>query len=304
MSIFSFKRPRNNLKLIEDSAGSNSEASEFNKSPGIINNLRAMPEFISLAEMIREKAHGRKVIYAPSYGNWGDALIQQGTIQFLKDNGIAYTTLTRPKIDMLRETIAPSGMDLSDAILLSCGGGSWCKNYHGNRDFVNRNHDLFAETIVLPSTYELPSISDGKPNVTYVARDKSESQMSIEDSIFCHDMAFYIQLPKPVDVASVSDTGYFFRQDSEKNQFATAFGPGYDISLVGNQNSKISPFFHILNGYTRIITVRMHVAIAGAMLGKEVELYAGDYFKAKAVFESSIEHSYPNVSLRSWKTVQ
>ena len=304
MSIFSFKRPRNNLKLIEESADSISEASEVSNSSGIINNLRAMPEFISLAEMIREKSQGRKVIYAPSYGNWGDALIQQGTIQFLKENRIAFTTLTRPKIDMLRETIAPSGMDLSDAILLSCGGGSWCKNYHGNRDFVNRNHDLFAETIVLPSTYELPSISGGKHNVTYVARDKSESQTSIKDSIFCHDMAFYIQLPKTIDVASVSDTGYFFRQDTEKNQFATAIGPGYEISLVGNQNSKITPFFHILNGYSRIITDRMHVAIAGAMLGKEVELYAGDYFKAQAVFKSSIEPYYPSVSLRSWKTAK
>lgn len=300
MTIFKLRRTFGNRNSTENTTISAPDAKKSKTYLGSINNLRTSPQYAVLADIIRQKSKGRKIVYAPSYGNWGDALIQQGTLQFLQDSGIQYTTLTRPKINMMRETISSSGLDFKDAILLSCGGGSWCKNFHGNRDFVDRNHDLFAETIVLPSTYELPRISGGKSNITYVARDEFESQTLISEALFCHDMAFYIEIAENIGVESMSDIGYFFRQDSEKNQSATPMGPGYDISLVGNQNSKIKPFFHILNGYNKIVTDRMHVAIAGAMLGKEVELFSGDYFKAQAVFKSSIEPYYPNVSLKSW----
>lgn len=267
----------------------------------MINNLRHTEEYDKLETHIRTMANGRKIIFAPSYGNWGDALILKGTLQFLADRKIEFTVIPRAKIDQIREGISPAGLTLGDAILLSCGGGSWCKNFHGNRDFVQRNASLFAHTIVMPSTFELPAISGGSNRVSYIARDKYDSLETIPDALFCHDMAFYVSLPGSIEVASTASVGYFMREDSEKSGSAKSLGHGYDISLVGNQNSKITPFFHILNGYDKIITDRMHVAIAGAMLGKQVELYAGDYFKAPAVHRSSNEQNYDSVHLKIWQ---
>lgn len=41
-------------------------------------------------------------------------------------------------------------------------------------------------------------------------------------------------------------------------------------------------------------TDRLHVAIAGALLGKSVELHANSYFKNRAVYQFSLR-SFPSV---------
>jgi exopolysaccharide biosynthesis predicted pyruvyltransferase EpsI len=43
------------------------------------------------------------------------------------------------------------------------------------------------------------------------------------------------------------------------------------------------------------MTDRLHVAIASSLMGKEVHLYAGSYFKNKEVFLSTLKEYFPNV---------
>ena len=266
----------------------------------MLNNLRSSKEFNELAQLISDKAQGRNIVYAPAYGNWGDALIHKGVQQFLDHFKFKYTTIERPKIDAIRETLAPTGIKLEDSVLLNCGGGSWCKNFHGTRDFVTRNHGIFSETIVMPSTYELDAVPSTANNISYIARDQENSLQSIPSAQFCHDMAFFIELPKPLDKGAEAPIGYFMREDRERSGSAGSFKSSFDISLLGNQRSKITPFFQILNNYKEIVTDRMHVAIAGAMLGKEVKLYSSDYFKAPAVYRTSMLNNYSNVELVEW----
>jgi exopolysaccharide biosynthesis predicted pyruvyltransferase EpsI len=47
--------------------------------------------------------------------------------------------------------------------------------------------------------------------------------------------------------------------------------------------------------HSKVRTNRLHVAIAGALLGKCVELYANSYFKCRAVYEFSIKDRFPKV---------
>lgn len=253
-----------------------------------------------MANLIGEKADGRNIVYAPALGNWGDALIHKGILQFLDHYKFRYTTIMRPKIDAIRESLVGTNINLQDSVLLNCGGGSWCRNFHGTRDFVNRNWSLFSETIVMPSTYELEMITQAGDRVTYLSRDKERSLSTVPQATFRHDMALFLQLPEELPVVPEIENGYFMREDKERNGAAHSFKSSFDISLLGNQRSKITPFFKILNGYKHITTDRMHVAIAGAMLDKQVTLYSSDYFKAPAVFRSSLADKFPNVSLAEW----
>lgn len=53
-------------------------------------------------------------------------------------------------------------------------------------------------------------------------------------------------------------------------------------------------FISEINTYRRVETDRLHVGIVAACLGKEVELWANDYFKNRAVYENSLS-GFPNV---------
>jgi exopolysaccharide biosynthesis predicted pyruvyltransferase EpsI len=52
---------------------------------------------------------------------------------------------------------------------------------------------------------------------------------------------------------------------------------------------------YFLRRFERIRTDRLHICIAGALLGKQVEFFANRYHKNKAVFEYSLRDRYPNV---------
>ncbi|MFO7902523.1 MAG: polysaccharide pyruvyl transferase family protein [Pirellulaceae bacterium] len=56
-------------------------------------------------------------------------------------------------------------------------------------------------------------------------------------------------------------------------------------------------FVRYINQFSVLNTDRLHVGIAGALLGKQVNLYVNDYFKINAVYEVSMRQRFPNVSL-------
>lgn len=51
---------------------------------------------------------------------------------------------------------------------------------------------------------------------------------------------------------------------------------------------------NFINQYSKIRTNRLHTCIAGALLGKEVEFYANNYWKCEAVYKFSIKEQFPN----------
>ncbi|MGB0415322.1 MAG: polysaccharide pyruvyl transferase family protein [Coraliomargarita sp.] len=58
-------------------------------------------------------------------------------------------------------------------------------------------------------------------------------------------------------------------------------------------------FLHYVDRAERVVTDRLHVAIAGAILGKPTELYSGSYYKNEAVYAHSIAEQFPHVSFCS-----
>ena len=53
--------------------------------------------------------------------------------------------------------------------------------------------------------------------------------------------------------------------------------------------------FRFINRFDEIRTNRLHIAIAGALLGKKVRFHSNSYYKCKAVYDYSMKHRFPNV---------
>ena len=53
--------------------------------------------------------------------------------------------------------------------------------------------------------------------------------------------------------------------------------------------------FEFLTRYDEVRTNRLHIAIAGALLGKRVKFYPNSYYKCEAVYRYSMKDRFPNV---------
>jgi exopolysaccharide biosynthesis predicted pyruvyltransferase EpsI len=93
-----------------------------------------------------------------------------------------------------------------------------------------------------------------------------------------------------------------YRADIEKTDIEIPAG-NIDLSLrfeYGLLSRPLTDYmtsqvFAYLNHYDTIRTNRLHICIAGALLGKSVELHANNYFKIRAVYEHSLKEAFPNV---------
>lgn len=241
-------------------------------------------EFILLEETIKLICGRGPVYYFANPGNLGDALIRYGTIKFFRQTGIKYKELRieNSKIEWLIPV-------MRGGTLIYGGGGAWCKLWNFSRRILAKKHKYFKNIVILPSSYE---ISWSIPNATYFCRDFYDSKKNRPKAIFCHDMAFYIGR---ISATKGTETGYFFRKDKESANKIEIPPENNDLSYKGNHFSDVYPFFEELAKYSVIHTDRLHVAIASCLLGKELHLYPGSYFKNRAVYMSSMKDCFENV---------
>lgn len=240
-------------------------------------------EFDQLRETLRAACRDGPVLYLPNLGNWGDGLIRAGTLRFLEQSGIAFQEI---------EHVSRGERWLPwrrRGTLIYGGGGAWSSLWSHSLRTIRRVGHLFQHTVVLPSSFEL-QIS--LPRITLFCRDRFESQTNAPAARFCHDMAFFLG---PQTAPPGNGTGWFLRTDAESAHGLTIPPGNVDLSQLGNHLSPSEPFFAAIAKYAVVHTDRLHVAIATCLLGRELHLYPGAYFKNRAVFQSSIEGRFPNV---------
>ena len=254
-------------------------------------------EYLGLVNTLKGLKTPKPVIYIPNNGNWGDSLIRAGTLQFLRVNRFKFQTFLRKQ---LKHEIR-KGFDFSSYVLLIGGGGSWCHNGSRAREFVSEVAAYFSSVVILPTTYELPSLP-GHKHIIYFSRDKFESMINIPGSIFCHDMAFYLSEPFPALSFKVSQNGPrdYFRLDREQHSQAQYGSCNQDISSKGNYLTPIPLFLREVRAASYVSTDRLHVAIAACLLGIPCDLYPGNYFKNRAIYLSSIHGYYPAARIFEW----
>ncbi|MFW6075873.1 MAG: polysaccharide pyruvyl transferase family protein, partial [Chloroflexota bacterium] len=110
------------------------------------------------------------------------------------------------------------------------------------------------------------------------------------------------------DYAGTGRTLRCFRNDKESAGHPHPT-PNLDISKVLKRSGLLTPdvaarvarrFLHIIGRADKVWTDRLHVAIAGGMLGIPTVFFPGNYFKNRAVFEFSLQQRFPNVDWREW----
>ena len=245
-------------------------------------------EYSQLAQVIRDTCRRGPVYYICNKGNWGDALIRQGSLRFFHDMGLHYyeLALRKGRIYRLVERYLPLALRGS---LIYGGGGSWCTLWDRSIKMMNIIASSYRQVIILPSTFEKRVDA---PNLTFFSRDCFESMQVVPEANFCHDMAFYLERQT---AGAGNGDGYFFRMDKEGSGKIPIPPENVDISSQGNHLTPTAPFFEAIDHYREIYTDRLHVAIAACLLKKELHFYPGVYFKNKAVYRSSMLGIYDNV---------
>ena len=261
---------------------------------GCLTHLRESGPYTELSSFIKSKSGGHKVFFVPSPGNWGDALINKGTLQFFLYFGIEFISLSRSEIT---EILGADKSCMVGETVIVGGGGGWCKTWSSTPDFVEFLAASVANIILLPTSLALPRAL--RENVHLYRRDNSLSLEAFPASKFCHDMAFFLDiavLPSAEQLWRL----HAFRSDLERSSSARDIAGSIDVSLLGNATHDVQPFFEIVNRFKEIHTDRLHVAIAGSLLQKKVHLYPGNYSKARDVWSASMRDYYPSVQFEDW----
>lgn len=261
--------------------------------------------FDVLANTILSKSKGKKIVYIANPGNFGDGLIRYATKAFFSDYKIeheeVFIGLNRPWFHLLPYLLSDK-LNKQNYVFIYGGGGAWAEKYDFGYDVAKFISRWSAELIVLPSTFGR-NVESIKGELFY--RDNFESKKNCPNGEFCHDMAFYLTTINQERIPHVSRTsvnnGYLFRTDAEARLGAEAKLPSdnIDISTFGDAFSNVDEFLRYVSNYNTVYTDRLHVAIAGIVLNKQVELFTGNYFKIKRIFESSIDGYFLNVNLNN-----
>lgn len=267
------------------------------------------PCFDRLAERLRSALGGRRMVFMQNDGNLGDALIRFGTIAFFEDLGIAFEECDMGsrvgKLKALALGLANGAR--GDRLFVYSGSGAWSKTCDIGWRNVRRQSLVTRNLFVLPSTFQKFGL-DG--TIPVFSRDRYESLACVPHAAFCHDMAFYLTLIDPARVlpdrvAPAEALGLMFRTDTEASPANLARLPGnHDISATGSHRSDVRAFLREIDRYECILTDRLHVAIAGIVLGKRVRLVENNYFKIRAIYRSSIAPYFAGVTLEDAEAIR
>jgi exopolysaccharide biosynthesis predicted pyruvyltransferase EpsI len=241
------------------------------------------------------------VYYLPNPGNGGDAIIAAGTYEVAARQGCQLTYVPRSQQPFF---------DASGKIVLYGGGGNLVEMYTACRSAMERFHKTALLFVVLPQTVSgnadlLPKLGD---NVVVICRERYSYDYVRNIApgltvLLMHDAAFYYPIRlKSLNKIAEGRVAFCFRTDGEStggplppgnvdiSSFYPANGEHRDFELVAARL-----MLSYLNGFQEIFTDRLHVAIAGALLGKKVYLYPNSYYKNRAVYEYSLQGNFPNV---------
>lgn len=242
-----------------------------------------------------------RLVYKANPGNAGDGVIASATYDFFAHNDLSYTQFRNDH-----------NYDASKDVLIFGGGGNLIEGFYAEgKDFILNNINKFHKVIIMPSTikgYESVFKDNAEKLIVFCREETSFNYIKSlgyklnENVYIANDMAFYLDLEKYLSHGEIyKEEANCFRTDSESltGEFREN---NHDISLTWNGDYWDNEFLarnstrcmiNFLEEYKIINTDRLHVAILGSLLGKEVNFYPNSYYKNKAVYNYSLLNHYP-----------
>jgi exopolysaccharide biosynthesis predicted pyruvyltransferase EpsI len=255
---------------------------------------------------------GEQVLLLPNQGNAGDCLIFVGTLIAMRKAGIDVE-------------VAGDDADMSGRTVFLGGGGNLVGVYTGTRNSLQIALRSRARRVVLlPHTVRANAdlIAQLDERFTIWCREgKSFAHVRrVNPKLDCrlgHDMAFHCDVVRFMAEPDVADQGprvleaylnranasldrlrhravvHFMRTDKEARQ--TRFIGDLDVSNVFGRvadeaSSRLSAwcFLKTIANANRIVTDRLHVSIASALLHKNCELLDNSYSKNRDIYAHSL----------------
>ncbi len=208
---------------------------------------------------------GRMVGYVRPQGNVGDRLIELAMVQLFAEYGIRWR--------IWRPTVAGDSDGLD--VLAFGGGGNMGTRYTGNYEL--RTHALASglPVVVLPQSF---TSAEGRPFRQVFVREQASLALR-PDGTLAPDLA--------LGLATVAmrpprrDLGVFLRRDQER------IGRKSIIRRDPVRwHSDPLEYLALAGRFRRIVTDRLHLAIAGMHAGRQVTLVANDYHKNRSMHET------------------
>jgi exopolysaccharide biosynthesis predicted pyruvyltransferase EpsI len=205
---------------------------------------------------------GRRVGYVRPVGHVGDALIELAMMQLFAEFGIVCVPL---------DLDDPAEVD----VVVFGGGGSMGRRSVQNHAIRTRILGLGVPVVILPQSF---TDREDRPFASVFVREQASLGLRT-DGILAPDLA--LGLAWPALGPPVQDLGILMRRDHERtgrllqlarDPAALCDTPAESLALASR--------------YRRIITDRLHFAIAGLHMGREVTLLPNNYHKNRSMHET------------------
>lgn len=287
-----------------------------------------------------EQYRGQTVFYKPNPGNGGDALIAYSAFVLLKKFQMQ-VRIVRPEDDLTNQVVFYCGGGNLVNYYHHCA--EFMKQVHQKvKHFILLPHTIDGHKELLTELGEnVTLICREQKSFNYVNSFSNIGQVLLaDDLVFNMDVTSdFPELPSAKSLAKVmtlrpmlaavyrkrQTVGYFtkkrvtskslhaFRDDVERTT-ENLGKENIDVTALINLNPAMDSFelvretthriLRFLNQFSEINTNRLHVAIAGALLGKQVNFYGNAYHKNESVYHYSMQGKYPTVNWKGNQTPQ
>jgi exopolysaccharide biosynthesis predicted pyruvyltransferase EpsI len=160
-------------------------------------------------------------------------------------------------------------------VLVFGGGGNMGTRYTSNYDLRTRALATGLPVVILPQSFTSP---EDRPFDRVYVRERTSLSFR-RDAILAPDLALGLEWPAPPP--PTDDMGVYLRRDQER---------GGRKPLLARDPVRLArtpaEYLAIAARYRRIITDRLHFAVAGLHAGRQVTLVANDYHKNRSMHET------------------
>lgn len=207
---------------------------------------------------------GLRVGFVRPNGNVGDALIELAMTQLMQEFGVHWRVVDP-------EMPCPRSIDL----VVFGGGGNMGTLYRDSYEIRTKALALGPPLVILPQSFATP---EERPFERVYVREHA-SHALCPRGILAPDLALGLAWPKPASPAR--DLGVFLRRDRERTGWKPWLSPD-PVKLCREP----AAYLALAARYQRIVTDRLHFAIAGLHAGRDVTLLANSYHKNRSMHET------------------